>query len=90
MLKIVLLFGLLVSSIAIADETVNGETKSAASVTDKELLAACDANGDSVLKGRDETKCKIRFGIEADKKEIEAIKKETEKLKEIKKLLTEK
>ena len=72
-----LMFGLLVSSAIWANPTVDSGIKADTAVTDKELLAACDINGDLVIKGLKERS----YEMELDKKEIAADKKETEKLK---------
>ncbi len=56
----------------------SGQTMSDATVSDKEVLASCDADGNGVIKGLKERGCEIKMGNEVLKKEIAADKKEIE------------
>lgn len=67
------MFGLLVSSAIWANPTVDSGIKADTAVTDKELLAACDINGDLVIKGLKERS----YEMELDKKETEKLKNRT-------------
>ncbi len=72
----------------------SGQTMSDATVSDKDLLWACDADWSGDIKGRNEAICKHNFKmdkskaeISADKADIAKIKAETEKLRQIKWML---
>ena len=59
----------------------SGQFMSDATVSDKELLASCDTNGDGVIKGLKERGCEAKLETEVIKKDTEATKKDIEATK---------